>query len=100
MIAASKRRLIVAGLAAFSLFVTSCGESPEAASISAVIRGGTTAELIAAVPPASYHGGAASAELQQAMADRAQTDLSRYYTGAALIQKVRNAQTAIADEMS
>jgi hypothetical protein len=89
------RGLLAIGIGALCLVMAACGEPPEAGPISDVIRGGMTAELNVQVPPAAYYGGVASDEMQRQMFGHAQTELSRYYSGAALTKKLALAESSI-----
>jgi hypothetical protein len=84
------------GVAALLLtMLAACGPPAESRALSDVIRGAQTAELNLANPPSHYHIDGVGADALQPMLDHAQAELSKYYAGDLLRQKISTHQDGI-----
>jgi hypothetical protein len=84
------------GVAALLLtLLAACGPPAESRALSDVIRGAQTTELNVANPPSHYHTDGVGSDALGPMLDRAQAELSKYYTGDLLRQKISSHQDGI-----
>jgi hypothetical protein len=75
--------------------LTSCSPSAQSRSFADVIRDAQSAELNVTDPPARYLADGVGADLLQPMLNRMETELSKYYAGDLLAQKISEHQGEI-----
>jgi len=80
--------------------LAACGQPAESRALSDVIRGAQTAELSVTNPPSQYHAAGVASDVLQPMLDHAQTELSKYYVGDLLRQKIAGKRGEIRDMLS